>query len=264
MTDDALIQVETSQGVRTIRLHRPAVLNSFNREMAAQLRDALAGAAADDAVRAVLLTGSGRAFCAGQDLAEVVPAAGEPMPDLGAIVARDYNPVIRAIRTMEKPVVCAVNGIAAGAGANLAFACDIVVAAEEASFVQSFCKVGLIPDSGGTFMLPRLVGVARASALALLGDKVSATQARDWGMIWQVVPGAQLQEAAFALAAQLATQPTRGLGLIKRGLNASLGHSLDAQLAMEEGLQREAGYTADYAEGVTAFLEKRKPAFTGR
>jgi len=258
------VRSETADGVARITLDRPDVLNSFNHAMAAELRDALAAAAADDAVRAVLLTGAGRAFCAGQDLAAVLPAPGAPDPDLGDIVRECYNPVVRALRTIEKPVVAAVNGVAAGAGANLAFACDFVVASEAASFIQSFCHIGLIPDSGGTFVLPRLVGMARATQLAMLGEKLPARQALEWGMIYQMVEPAQLDEAATALARRLAAMPTRGLGLIKRGLNAGLGATLDEQLAFEEGLQREAGRTADYAEGVRAFVEKRKPVFTGK
>jgi 2-(1,2-epoxy-1,2-dihydrophenyl)acetyl-CoA isomerase len=210
----------------------------------------------------VLLTGTGRGFCAGQDLAEV--KLGEPMPDLGDTVRDSYNPIVRALRTLEKPVVCAVNGVAAGAGANLALACDIVLAADTATFIQSFSKIGLIPDSGGTYVLPRLVGMARATALAMLGDKVTAEQALAMGMIYQVYPAAALLDAAAALATTLAAQPTRGLGLIKRALNASLGNSLDAQLQVEEELQRAAGRTEDFREGVKAFLEKRKARFVGR
>jgi 2-(1,2-epoxy-1,2-dihydrophenyl)acetyl-CoA isomerase len=249
-------------GVATVTLNRPDVLNSCNRPMVAELRDAVERAAADDAVRAVLLTGAGRAFCAGQDLAEVVPPDGSAMPDIGDIV-EGYNEFVLALRRIEKPVVCAVNGVAAGAGANLAFACDFVIAAETVSFIQSFCHIGLIPDSGGTFVLPRLVGLARATQLAMLGEKLPARQAQEWGLIYQVVEAAALDETATALARRLAAMPTRGLGLIKRGLNAGLGASLEEQLAFEEGLQREAGRTADYAEGVRAFVEKRKPVFTG-
>jgi 2-(1,2-epoxy-1,2-dihydrophenyl)acetyl-CoA isomerase len=261
---DQHVRAETADRIARLTLDRPEVLNSFNHAMAAQLRAALDAAAADGAVRAVLLTGAGRAFCAGQDLAAVLPAPGEPDPDLGDIVRDCYNPVIRALRAIEKPVVAAVNGVAAGAGANLAFACDFVVASEPASFIQSFCHIGLIPDSGGTFVLPRLAGMARATQLAMLGEKLPARQALEWGLIYQVVEPAQLEETATALARRLAAMPTRGLGLIKRGLNAGLAHSLDEQLAFEEGLQREAGRTADYAEGVRAFVEKRKPTFTGR
>ncbi|MGZ8413126.1 MAG: enoyl-CoA hydratase-related protein, partial [Gemmatirosa sp.] len=208
------VRSETADGVARITLDRPDVLNSFNHAMAAELRDAIAAAAADDVVRAVLLTGAGRAFCAGQDLAAVLPAPGAPEPDLGDIVRECYNPVVRALRAIEKPVVAAVNGVAAGAGANLAFACDFVVAAETASFIQSFCHIGLIPDSGGTFVLPRLVGMARATQLAMLGEKLPARQALAGGMIYQVVELAQLDEAATALARRRAAMPTRGLGLI--------------------------------------------------
>jgi 2-(1,2-epoxy-1,2-dihydrophenyl)acetyl-CoA isomerase len=240
------------------------VLNSFTRDMAAELRNALEAAAVDQGVRALLITGAGRAFCAGQDLADVPPLGGDTPPDLGTIVARDYNPIIRGLRALEKPVVCAVNGVAAGAGANLAFACDIVLASEGASFIQSFCKIGLIPDSGGTYFLPRLVGLPRAAAMMLLGDKVSAGQALEWGMIYRVCPADSLMQDAIALASTLATQPTRGLGLIKRALRKSFTSSLDEQLEVEMELQREAGRTADYAEGVRAFLDKRPPRFVGR
>jgi 2-(1,2-epoxy-1,2-dihydrophenyl)acetyl-CoA isomerase len=255
---------EQDQGVARITLNRPDVLNSFNRAMARELRDALDRVAQDETLRAVLLTGAGRGFCAGQDLAEASPRPDGSLPDLGDFVREGYNPIIRAIRTLEKPVVCAVNGVAAGAGANLALACDIVIASRDASFIQSFAKIGVIPDSGGTFLLPRIVGLQRASALAMLADRVSAEQALDWGMVYRVVEPALLGDAAWSTASYLATQPTRGLGLIKRGFNHSLGIDLDAQLDYEEALQREAGRTADYAEGVRAFLAKRKPQFHGR
>jgi 2-(1,2-epoxy-1,2-dihydrophenyl)acetyl-CoA isomerase len=258
------VRTETAAGVLHVTLDRPEVLNSFNAAMAAELRAALDRAAADDTVRAVVLTGAGRAFCAGQDLAAVLPRDGEPAPDLGDIVRDCYNPVVRALRDVPKPVVAAVNGVAAGAGANLALACDFVVAAESASFVQSFCHVGLIPDSGGTWMLPRLVGLARATQLAMLGEKVPARQALDWGMIYAVAPADELATVAGTLAARLAAMPTRGLALTKRGFERGLGQGLDAQLDEEEALQRAAGRTADYAEGVRAFIEKRRPAFTGR
>ena len=259
-----LILTDLADGVLTITLNRPQVLNSFTAAMAASLQTALQRAADDAAVRAVLLTASGRAFCAGQDLAEVLPGEDGSMPDLGTVIHRDYNPIIRGIRHLEKPVVCAVNGVAAGAGANLAFACDITLAAEGASFIQSFAKIGLVPDSGGTFMLPRLVGLQRAAALTMLGDKLPAATAREWGLIYDVVPDAELAEKARAIAVRLAAMPTRGLGLTKRGFNAGHGHTLDQQLDLEEQLQREAGTTRDYAEGVRAFVEKRKPAFEGR
>lgn len=260
----AFLIVERQEGVARITLNRPDVLNSFNGKMAVELQNALADAASDAGTRAVLITGAGRAFCAGQDLAEVLPRQGAPAADLGEIVRTSYNPIIRAVRTLEKPVVCAVNGTAAGAGANLALACDIVFASMDASFIQSFAKIGLIPDSGGTFILPRIVGLQRAAAMTMLGDKISAEQALAWGMIYRVVPPAALLDAAFECAKALAHQPTRALGLIKRGFNRSLGIDLEAQLAFEQGLQSEAGRTDDYAEGVRAFMEKRKPVFTGR
>jgi 2-(1,2-epoxy-1,2-dihydrophenyl)acetyl-CoA isomerase len=259
-----LILTAFRDDVLTVTLSRPDVLNSFNAAMADALVATLREAGEDDAVRAVLLTASGRAFCAGQDLAEVLPRDGEPMPDLGDVVHRQYNPIIRAIRTLEKPVVCAVNGVAAGAGANLAFACDIVIAAEEAVFIQSFGKIGLIPDSGGTFILPRIVGLQRAAAMVMLGEKLDANRAKEWGLVWEVVPGAVLGDVAFDIARRLAGMPTRGLGLTKRAFNAGLANGLDEQLALEEELQREAGRTEDYAEGVRAFVEKRKPLFKGR
>ncbi len=264
--DSDLILTALSDGVLTITLNRPDVLNSFNRPMADALIAALRRAADDADVRAVLLTGSGRAFCAGQDLADVLPqgrGGGRTMPDLGDVVRRQYNPIVRAIRTLEKPVVCAVNGVAAGAGANIAFACDITIAAEEATFIQSFTKIGLIPDSGGTFILPRIVGLQRAAALAMLGDKLDAARAREWGLLYDVVPAAGLREASLLIAKRLAAMPTRALGLTKRGFNAGMANDLDAQLAMEEELQREAGRTGDFAEGIRAFIEKRKPAFRG-
>lgn len=258
------ILTERRGGVMVVTLDRPEVLNSFNLRMAEELLDALRAAADDAGVRTVLLAGAGRAFCAGQDLAEVLPAAGKPKPDLGDVVRRQYNPIVRAIRTLEKPVVCAVNGVAAGAGANIAFACDLVLAAEDATFVQSFSKIGLIPDSGGTFILPRIVGLQRAAALTMLGDRLTAARAKEWGLVHDVVPNAVLQDTSIELANRLAAMPTRGLGLAKRGFNAAFANDLETQLALEEELQREAGETADYEEGVRAFIEKRKPIFHGR
>jgi 2-(1,2-epoxy-1,2-dihydrophenyl)acetyl-CoA isomerase len=255
---------EPEQGVARLTLNRPDVLNSFNRAMARELCEALAEIAANASLRAVLLTGAGRAFCAGQDLAEASPRPDGSLPDLGDFVRDGYNPIIRLIRTLEKPVVCAVNGVAAGAGANIALACDIVLASRDASFIQSFAKIGVIPDSGGTFILPRIVGLQRATALTMLAEKVSAEQALEWGMVYRVVEAGGLAEAAWTTALYLATQPTHGLGLIKLAFNRSLGVDLDGQLDYEEELQREAGRTADYAEGVRAFLEKRKPRFEGR
>ena len=257
------ILTEVADGVATITLNRPDVLNSFTRSMASQMLAALHGASVDDTIRAVLLTGSGRGFCAGQDLAEAAPKD-DVLPDLGDFVRDGYNPIVRAIRTLEKPVVCAVNGVAAGAGANLAFACDIVFASSNATFIQSFAKIGVIPDSGGTFILPRIVGLHRASIMTMLAEKMTADQAREWGLVYMVTEPPALVETALGTAKYLATQPTRAFGLIKRGFNRSLGVDLETQLDFEEELQREAGSTADYAEGVHAFLEKRKPVFTGR
>lgn len=255
--------VSYESGVARLTLNRPDVLNSFTRDLARELVQALQAVADDPSLRAVLLTGAGRGFCAGQDLAEAMPS-GDTIPDLGDFVRETWNPVISAIRHLEKPVVCAVNGVAAGAGANLAFACDIVFAARTATFVQSFAKIGVIPDSGGTFLLPRLVGLHRANVMTMLAEKMSAEQAMAWGLVYRVTEPDALLSDAFATAAQLATQPTRALGMIKRAFNHSLGVNLDDQLAYEEALQREAGRSADYAEGVHAFLEKRAPRFTGR
>ena len=258
------ILLQTDGGVAVVTLNRPDVLNSFNRDMARQLRDVFARIDADDSLRAVVLTGAGRGFCAGQDLSEALPKDGGEIPDLGDIVRDTYNPIVRAIRKLEKPVICAVNGVAAGAGANIAYACDIVFAASNASFVQSFAKIGVIPDSGGTFLLPRLVGLHRATVMTMLAEKMTPQQAREWGLVYMVTEPEALMDTAIGTAKQLATQPTRALGLIKRGFNKSLGIDLDAQLDFEEELQREAGATADYTEGVRAFLEKRKPVFQGK
>jgi 2-(1,2-epoxy-1,2-dihydrophenyl)acetyl-CoA isomerase len=257
------IIVDFASGVLRITLNRPDVLNSFNAQMARELREALEDARADKTVRAVLITGAGRAFCAGQDLSDVpVSAEGAPA-DLGLHLRGTYNALIKALRKLELPVVCAVNGVAAGAGANLAIACDIVLASDNASFIQSFAKVGLVPDSGGTFFLPRIVGMPLATALMMTADKIEARRAYEMGMIYRVCTAETLQEDAMALTTQLAEMPTRGLGLTKRALNASLTNDLDAQLDLEADLQSEAGRTHDFAEGVRAFLEKRKPNFTG-
>lgn len=252
-----------TDGVLTVTLDRPDTLNSFTRAMAAELLDVLRSAADDPDVRAVLLTGAGRGFCAGQDLSEALPQGDGPMPDIGDFVRDGYNPIIRAIRALEKPVVCAVNGVAAGAGANLAFACDLTLAAEEASFIESFAKLGLIPDTSGTYFVPRLVGHQRATGMFFLAEKISAAKAKEWGLIWDTVPAATLMDASMTLARTLAAGATRGFGLTKRALNASLGNPLDAQLDLEAECMSEAGRTADYEEGVRAFLEKRKPVYRG-
>ncbi|SMH44659.1 2-(1,2-epoxy-1,2-dihydrophenyl)acetyl-CoA isomerase PaaG [Azospirillum agricola] len=253
-----------ADGVATITLNRPDRLNSFTAAMHDELRQALAEVREDRSVRCLLLTGAGRGFCAGQDLSDRAVAPGAKGPDLGVSIETNYNPLIRTLRDLPMPVVCAVNGVAAGAGANIALACDIVLAARSASFIQAFCKIGLIPDSGGTWTLPRLVGQARAMALAMLGDKVPAEQAEAWGMIWKVVDDERLMAEAGALARHLATQPTHGLALIKRAIHASSTNDLDTQLDLERDFQREAGRSSDYREGVAAFIEKRAPTFEGR
>jgi 2-(1,2-epoxy-1,2-dihydrophenyl)acetyl-CoA isomerase len=260
---DIVFDASSTPGVARITLNRPDVLNSFTRGMSAELCQAIARVAADPTLRAVLLTGNGRAFCAGQDLVEVAPVNGVH-PDLGDVVRDTYNPIVRAIRTLEKPVVCAVNGIAAGAGANVALACDIVFASTAATFIQSFARIGLIPDSGGTFLLPRVVGLQRAAAMTMLCDKVDAATALQWGMVYQTCEPDALVHTALAAASRLATMPTYAIGLTKLAFNRSLGVDLADQLHAEEELQREAGQSADYAEGVTAFLDKRKPTFMGR
>jgi 2-(1,2-epoxy-1,2-dihydrophenyl)acetyl-CoA isomerase len=257
------IEFQIENGVAVLRLNRPEALNSFTADMHGEVREALTLSANDKAVRAVLLTGNGRGFCAGQDLNDRSVAPGEEMPDLGNSVGNYYNPLIRLLTTMEKPVICAVNGVAAGAGANIALACDIVIAARSASFIESFCKLGLIPDSGGTWILPRLVGMARARGLAMLGPKIKAEQAEAWGMIWQCVDDEQLMPVALALAEQMASQPTRGFAFSKKALAASTANTLDEQLELEKELMRAAGKTHDYKEGVTAFLEKRQPVYRG-
>ena len=256
------ILADIASGVMKITLNRPDVLNSFHLQMAQELHHAIDVARAEKSVRALVLTGAGRGFCAGQDLS-AVPLEGAGKLDLGAIVKQTYNPVIMAIRKLDMPVVCAVNGVAAGAGANLALACDIVIASESASFIQSFSKIGLVPDTGGTFFLPRAIGLPMAMALMMTGDKISATRAAELGMIYRVIPGDQLEAEAMKLAAALAQMPTRGLALTKRALNASMSNGLEAQLELEEGLQREAGRTHDFEEGVAAFKEKRAPVFKG-
>lgn len=248
------------ENVATIILNRTDVLNSFNKVMAEETQQALKECEKNENVRAVIITGEGRAYSAGQDLAEAMKAGS----DLATIVKKQYNPIIRLIRNLEKPVIAAVNGVAAGAGANIAFASDFVVAARSATFIQSFSKIGLIPDSGGTFFLPRIAGFARATAMMMLGDKLTAEKAFEFGLIYKVADDENVLSEANSLAQQLAKMPTKGLGLTKKALNNSYYNSLDEQLDLEEKLQDEAGHTKDYSEGVNAFLEKRKPQFTGK
>jgi 2-(1,2-epoxy-1,2-dihydrophenyl)acetyl-CoA isomerase len=258
------ILVSLEAGVLAITLNRPDKLNAFTPEMHELLRKALGRAADEAEVRAVLLTGAGRGFCAGQDLSERNVEPGAAPIDLSVSIGSNYNPLVRRLRALPKPVVCAVNGVAAGAGANIALACDIVLAARSASFVQSFSRIGLVPDSGGSYFLPRRVGAARAMGLALLGEKLSAEDAERWGLIWKTVEDAKLVEEAKAVATKLATGPTKGYGLVKKALQASEGNLLDAQLDLERDLQREAGFSEDYREGVSAFLQKRTPQFKGK
>jgi 2-(1,2-epoxy-1,2-dihydrophenyl)acetyl-CoA isomerase len=252
------ILVETKGAWSLVTLNRPERLNSFNAAMHRALAAALADLAEDESCRAVMITGAGRGFSAGQDL-EAIGKDG-----VGNVLEEFYNPLVRRIRSMRKPVVAAVNGVAAGAGANIALACDIVVAARSAKFIQAFAKISLIPDAGGTWFLPRLVGDVRARALALTGDAVGAEQAADWGMIWKVLDDETLRNEAEKLTAHLATQPTAALALIKQALAASSGNSLDQQLDLERDLQAEAAKLPDYKEGVRAFVEKRPAQFTGR
>ena len=255
------IIVSITNGVCELRMNRPEVFNSFNKSMALALQKALDDCVDNDEVRAIVITGEGKAFCAGQDLAEATDPNG---PELRSIVREHYNPIIKKIREIEKPVIGAVNGVAAGAGANIALACDVTFAKESASFIQAFSKIGLIPDSGGTFFLPRIVGMQKALALMFTGDKVGAKEAESMNMIYKSVEDEQFEETVNAFAAKLAKMPTKGLGLTKKAVNASWSNDLNAQLDVEEKLQTEAGSTHDFNEGVASFLEKRKPGFTGK
>jgi 2-(1,2-epoxy-1,2-dihydrophenyl)acetyl-CoA isomerase len=257
------ILFEVRAGVATLTLNRPERLNSFNTAMHLELRDALSHAAADDGVRAVVLTGAGRGFCAGQDLNDRATPPGGAPPDLGASIDAYYTPLVMRLRELPKPVIAAVNGVAAGAGANIALACDVVVAARSASFIQAFCKLGLVPDAGGTYFLTHALGAPRALGLALFGDKLPAEQAQAWGLIWKCVDDAELMPTVRQMAEQLAAGPTLGYARTKQAIQAAETQILRAQLDLERDLQRELGRSRDYREGVKAFLDKRAPRFSG-
>ena len=252
------------QGIATLTLNRPDKLNSFTQAMHEEVRDAIAAVNADKSVRVFVLTGAGRGFCAGQDLSDRAVEPGSKGVDLGESVEKNYAPLVLALKALPMPVLCAVNGVAAGAGANLALACDIVIAGRSASFVEVFCKLGLIPDTGGTFFLPRLIGSARAMGLAMLGEKLSAEKAEDWGLIWKCVDDAELAAEARKLAVHFSTAPTKGLAFTKQALAASGANTLPQQLALEARMMSELGNTEDYREGVAAFMEKRAPQFKGQ
>jgi 2-(1,2-epoxy-1,2-dihydrophenyl)acetyl-CoA isomerase len=258
------IVFEVAAGIARLTLNRPQRLNSFNTVMLSEVQNALVTLRQDDSARVLVLTGAGRGFCAGQDLGDRVVAPGGAPPDLGRSIENGYKPLILALRGLPLPVIAAVNGVAAGAGANIALACDLVIAARSANFIQAFSKIGLIPDSGGTWFLPRLVGHARATGLALLGDKLPAEQAVQWGLIWRCVDDGLLGDEVDAIARQLAAAPTRGLARTKQAMLASWGHTLEQQLDVERDYQQELGHSADYAEGVAAFMAKRAARFTGR
>ena len=257
------ITFQVDGGVAVLTLNRPDKLNSFTQAMHLEVRAALAALKADKSVRVLLLTGAGRGFCAGQDLSDRAVEPGAEGVDLGHSVETYYAPLVMTLKSLPMPVICAVNGVAAGAGANLALACDIVLAAQSASFIEAFCKLGLIPDTGGTWVLPRLVGPARAMGLALLGDKLPAAKAEEWGLIWRCVPDEALMDEAMAMADHFASAPTKGLAFTKKALQASYANTLPEQLKLEGEMMRELGYSHDYREGVAAFIAKRPAQFKG-
>lgn len=258
------IIAEEKNGVGYLTFNRPKALNSFNVDMHREVAEVLNQWTKNPDVRCVVISGEGRGFCAGQDLGDRVVDPNAEAPDLGYSIETYYNPLIKTIVNMPKPVICAVNGVAAGAGANIALACDLVIAAKSANFVQAFCRLGLVPDSAGTWFLPRTVGHARAMGLALLGDKLPAETAKEWGMIWDVVEDAELKTKVTELAERLAKQPTFGLSLIKKAIHQSSNNTFDEQVLLERDLQRIAGRSEDYREGVQAFMNKREPNFKGR
>jgi len=261
MPEQNTVLYETRDNVAVITLNRPAKLNAFNDALHRELRDALDAAASDNSIGAILLTGAGRGFCAGQDLSARDPDSLTPDSDLGATLEKNYNPLVHSLRSINKPVVCAVNGVAAGAGVSVALACDIVIAAESARFIIPFSRIGLVPDAGSSWLIPRLIGEARAKGLALTGEPLSAKDAASWGLIWKTVDDAELMSVAFTLAGSLAVGATSALAMTKQALQQSSENTFDQQLALERDLQRKAGSSGEYTEGVRAFLEKRPPIF---